>query len=311
MKKLLSLCFIALISSVLLAEEVTTSSLVLQMNKAQRDGDYLGALVAATAILKRDNNHRIAKDFVHDNYERMDRQAKTRISEIAFSEDAAELEEVCEIYRKLSDINDNLTEVDMPLRGGNKITGEWVWQPEIQYYRGHYDRARTRVLDLYKSIGKAAIKENNIESAYVYYQKGLNTYLMSDEYPSQLENVVKSCRAEAQEDAKSRKTDELVRSYNTYLLISRLDSTQDVRNEQKMLKELIADGYVRDAEKELNGELVTDWEAAYELYQKSLDWDESPEHVKHVNAESAALRKQIAAYYREHGNEERAKQWEK
>lgn len=311
MKKLLSVLVLVTLSVAVIAEETSTASLVLQMNKAQRDGDYLGALVYASAILKRDKNHRVSKDFVHDNYQRMDQQAKMRISEIAFSDDAAELEEVCEIYRKLSEINDNLSDVEMPLRGGNKITGEWVWQPEIQYYRGHYDQARTRVLELYKSIGKAAIKENHMEAAYTYYKKGLNTYLMSDEYPSQLENVVNSCRAEAQEDAKSRKTDELVRSYNTYSLITRLDSTQDVRNEMKMLKQLIADGYVRDAEKQLNSDLVTDWELAYELYQTSIDWDESAEHVKHVNAESATLRKQIATYYREHGNEERAQQWEK
>ncbi len=33
-------------------------------------------------------NHRIAKDFVHTNYRQMDVQAKDRINEIAFREDA-------------------------------------------------------------------------------------------------------------------------------------------------------------------------------------------------------------------------------
>lgn len=311
MRKKVLILLVSLLPILVFAENPTIADLVQQMNKAQRDGDYLEALVQATAILKQDKNHRIAKDFVHTNYQRMDMQAKERISEIAFSEDAADLEEVCEIYRKLSDLNDNLSEVDMPLHGGNKITGEWDWRPEIQYYRGHYDRARTKVYDLYRSIGMSAVKENNMEAAYTYYEKALNTYLMSEEYPSQLENVVNNCREQALIDAKSHKTDELIRSYNTYSLIARLDSTQGIRNEQKLLKPLIADSYVRDAEKQLEGDLVTDWEYAYELYQTSIDWNDNAEHVKHVNAESVALRKRIAAYYREQGNEERAKEWER
>jgi len=311
MKKLFILISVITISMSLFAKEPSMAELVIQMNTAQRDGDYLGALVAATAILKLDNNHRIAKEFVHTNYQRMDQQAKERIGEIAFSEDAAELEEICEIYRKLSDINDNLSEVEMPLKGGNKITGEWSWQPEIQYYRGHYDKARTKVFDLYKRVGKAAIMEDNVDAAYFYFKKALNTYLMNEEYNSQFSNLIDQCNQSAQFDAQSRKTEHLIRSYNTYTLIARLDSLQDVSKQQNQLKPLIADAYVRDAEKLLSSDLVTDWESAYENYQTALDWNTEASFVKSISTQADELRKQIASYYRKQGLEELAKQWEK
>ncbi len=311
MKKLLTFFCAVCCSFCLFANEPTLAELVIKMNNAQRDGDYLEALVNATAILKKDNNHRIAKEFVHTNYQRMDQQAKERIGEIAFSEDAAELEEICDIYRKLSDINDNLSEVEMPLRGGNKITGEWSWQPEIQYYRGHYDKARTKVFEMYKSIGKAAIKENNTEAALVYFRKALNTYLMSEEYPSQFSSLIEQCKQAAEIDSKSRKTDQLLRSYNTYTLVAQLDSTQDVSKEQNELKSLIADGYVRDAEKLLSSDLVTDWELAYEHYKTALIWNNNAVFTKSVESQTTTLRRQIATYYREHGLEELARQWEK
>lgn len=293
----------------LFAQEPSQADLVLSMNAAQRNGDYLGALVSATAILKQNKNHRIAKDFVHNNYQRMDQQARERISEIAFSEDAAELEEICEIYRKLNIINENLSEVEMPLHGGNKITGEWDWQPEIQYYRGHYDKARTRVFELYKRIAKAAVKESHFDAAYEYYSRALNTYLMSAEYPSQLANIVATCRETAETDSRSGKTDELVRAYSTYMLISRLDTAQNTQAEQQRLMPLIAESYVRDAAKLLESDLVTDWEQAYEYYQTALDWHTANPFVAKVNRLSSDLRKRIADYYISQGLPDMAKPW--
>ena len=311
MKKILTFLFSVCFAFGLVAQEPTQADLVIKMNAAQRDGDYLGALVAATAILKQNSNHRIAKDFVHNNYQRMDEQARERISEIAFSEDAAELEEICEIYRKLSEINDNLSETELPLHGGNKLTGEWDWQPEIQYYRGHYDKARTRVFDLYKRIAKAAIKESHFDAAYEYYNRALNTYLMTAEYPSQLANIISNCRDIADFDSHSTKTDELIRAYNTYQLIMQLDSTQDTKAQQKQLMPVIANSYIKDAEKLLTSTLVTDWELAYEYYQTALDWNSTPPFTAKVNRLSADLHKRIAAYYTDQGMPDQARQWSK
>ena len=52
MKKFLTILFSVCFAFGLVAQEPTQADLVIKMNAAQRDGDYLGALVAATAILK-------------------------------------------------------------------------------------------------------------------------------------------------------------------------------------------------------------------------------------------------------------------
>ncbi|MBR3565106.1 MAG: hypothetical protein IKN91_02085 [Paludibacteraceae bacterium] len=311
MKKNLTILILSLCTLICFGEEKTIAQLVLEMNRSQRQGDYLEALVYATDILRKDPNHTIAKEFVHKNYERMDHQAKDRISEIAFSEDAAELEEMCEIYRKLSAINENLSEVEMPLKGGNKLIGEWVWQPEIQYYRGHYDRARSRVFNLYKQIGKAAVMENNIDDAYFYYEKALNTYLLSDEYEGQRDAVKDACREQAQIDSKSLKTDDLIRAYNTYGLIVRLDSTETQSlQEQQRLMPVIADSYVADAKKLVASELVTDWELAYDYCQTAMDWNDKKDFVASTTKYASLLAKRIADYYTEQGDPESAQRWQ-
>ena len=148
-----------------------------QMNKLWQQKQYLEAMDTAVCILSIDNDHRAATDFVYRNWDKMRHWADNRLQNLYDEESVDEAVERCEIYRLLDEINSTLRTVPMPLYGPKE---RWVWQPEINYYSGHYDTERVKLVRLLMRKADEALKSHDTETAKEYYQLALDRYLLTE-----------------------------------------------------------------------------------------------------------------------------------
>ncbi len=114
-------------------------------NKLQRQQQYLEAMDSATLVLTICPDSRAAKEFVHSHWDLMTRSAQKILEENHQENDLEQARRRLQVYRYLVEINDNLRMTALPLHG---VNDRWVWQPEVQYWDGHFNDELQRVYRL-------------------------------------------------------------------------------------------------------------------------------------------------------------------
>lgn len=108
----------------------------------QHKQQYLEAMDSATLALVIFPDSHAAKEFIHRNWDRMSRWADKELDSNPSQKDLEQSRRRLLVYRYLVEINDNLRDIELPLHGTND---KWVWQPEIQYWDGHFNEELQRV----------------------------------------------------------------------------------------------------------------------------------------------------------------------
>lgn len=123
----------------------TAMRLMTAANKLQRQQQYLEAMDSATLVLTVDPDSRAAKEFVHSHWDQMMRSAQKTLEENHQENNLEQARRRLQVYRYLVEINDNLRMTPLPLHG---VNDRWVWQPEVQYWDGHFNDELRRVYRL-------------------------------------------------------------------------------------------------------------------------------------------------------------------
>ncbi len=239
-----------------------------QMQKLWQQKQYLQAMDTAVFVLTIDNDNRAASDFVYRNWDTMTRWTENRLQRLYNEESIEESEERCEIYRLLSEINNNLRTVPMPLYGPRE---KWVWQPEINYYDGHYDTERTRLVRLLMRRADGALFSHDTETAKQYYTLALNKYLLTEgERVQNLDVMLQRLQAAIEQYASSDRIHEAVFAYELMELSLTLQPQQpEMEVRRADMQQRVADLYLKAAEQAL---LQGDSVASYEYRLSYEDW---------------------------------------
>lgn len=220
------------------------------MLKHQQKGEYREAMIIATEILSEQSSNRTATDFIHANWEKMSKATNAELDKVSDPNNLEQTKKRCLIYEQLTQINDNLMTVPMPLYGANN---RWVWQPEIGYYQGIYDEERNRTFFMLRQAAKEALESYDAESAKLYYEDALHNFLERDgERSSNRQLMVADCNAILSRMSKSDKLYDLIFAYDLCRLTLWLDNTQnDVTTLQHTIQLRVADAYQQLAQEYL------------------------------------------------------------
>ena len=152
MKHLILTIFLALTACLPLAAQQTELSqgerqriatrILRHAQKLQHKQQYLEAMDSATLALVINPESHAAKEFIYHNWDRMVRWADRVLDTNPSQTDLEQSRRRLLVYRYLVEINDNLRDIDLPLHG---TADKWVWQPEIQYWDGHFNEELQRV----------------------------------------------------------------------------------------------------------------------------------------------------------------------
>ncbi|MBQ7191773.1 MAG: hypothetical protein IJS00_02765 [Paludibacteraceae bacterium] len=129
-------------------------------NKLQSKGQYLLALDSAAYALSVFPTSLAASTFLHEHWDETMAMAIRRLEKLNVEEDILQSRERERIYRRLVEINDWVSEVPLPLYGPNQ---KWAWQPDIQYWNGHWEKEKERLLRLEAESRAREEEEQNRE----------------------------------------------------------------------------------------------------------------------------------------------------
>ncbi len=245
--------------------------LLVSMERLWRADSYLESMDTATYILTLQPTNRIATDFIYHHWDDMQESVRKQLSVLQDEDDLEQAMERCEIYRLLDEINSHFMDIPLPLRD---TKDRWVWQPEISYYTGHYDAARTKVVELLMVKADAALLSHDADAAKGYYTLLLDKYLISDgERESNRDVLLTKCNARLRLYAGSEKINDALFAWDLLQLSLTLAPQQeDLLLLKPQLQEHIANLYRKKAEQSfLQGDSIHARE--YELYAE--DWQVS------------------------------------
>lgn len=135
-----------------------SARLMNQANRLLRQKDYLQAMDSATLALSLWGDNQEAKLFIYRQWDKMSKQANQLITDNTETNDLDQSRVRLNTYRLLMEINDNLRNCHMPIHGSYD---RWVWQPELQYWDGHYmeEKARVKQLEKIQQEQQAAMQQ--------------------------------------------------------------------------------------------------------------------------------------------------------
>ena len=239
------------------------------MEKLWRQGAYLEAMDTATLVLTYDDRNHAATEFVHRNWDNMQRRVDKELNALNDPDDLSEAAKRCEIYRLLDEIHGNLSVVRMPLEGHNQ---SWVWQPQVSYYSGHYDNERMKTYRLLLRYATRALQDRDTEAAGQYIETALYKYLLTaGEKRKCRKEVAAMCNEKLEKAQKSQEIHDAIYAYDLSALSLRMDSTQtELRQQQPRLQQRVSDMYRAEAQTALQ---AGDSIRADELMMSANDWN--------------------------------------
>lgn len=246
----------------------SVTKLVMSMERLQRNGHWLEAMDTAVYVLTLDAGNRLAANFMYRNWDNMMQKTNRLLGTLTDEENIGQAEQRCEIYRLLDEIQLHISEVEMPLYGPN---GRWVWQPEISYYAGHYDAERTRTLRLLLRKADEALRSYDADAAREYYMLALSKYLVAEgEQQSNLATMLEQCNSRIESYAASQRINDALFAWELSNLSLSLDPSQEnIRQQQILMQQHIADLYLRQAQQ---AEAIGDTLQAKEFRFSADDW---------------------------------------
>ncbi len=247
------------------------SRLVVSMERLWRADSYLESMDTATYILTLQPTNRIAADFIYRHWDEMQESTRRQLLDLSDEDDLEQAMQRCEIYRLLDEINSHFGDIPLPLRGAND---RWVWQPEISYYTGHYDAARSKVVELLKVKADAALLSHDVDAAKEYYTLLLGKYLVTEgERLSNRDVLLEKCNDRLRLYVGSEKISDALFAWDLLQLSLTLEPQQeDMLLLKSQLQEHIASLYLKKAEQSLlQGDSIQARE--FELYAE--DWQVS------------------------------------
>lgn len=271
MKRVLFIIAVVLCAGCCMAQADSKPNLLrlsAQMQKLWKERQYLEAMDTAVYILSLDNDHRVATDFVYRNWDRMQQWSDQRLQSLYDEESVDESVERCEIYRLLDEINTNLRTVKMPLYGPKE---RWVWQPEINYYSGHYDTERVNIVRLLMRKADEALKSYDTETAKQYYELALEKYLLTEgEQKESRETMLRRLDASLKTVENTDRLHEAIFAYELMELSLTLEPGQeDMQQRKDRMQQRIANLYLEAAD----SALVAGDSVAWKEYSLSYeDW---------------------------------------
>lgn len=275
MKKLCLTLFLSVLLLPLSAQEKENrpkiSRLVVSMERLWRADSYLESMDTATYILTLQPTNRTATDFIYRHWDEMQESTRKQLLALPDEDDLEQAMQRCEIYRLLDEINSHFGEIPLPLCGAND---RWVWQPEVSYYTGHYDAARSKVVDMLKVRADAALLSHDVDAAKGYYTLLLDKYLVTEgERLSNKDVLLEKCNERLRLYVSSEKISDALFAWDLLQLSLTLEPQQeDMLLLKSQLQEHIASLYLKRAEQSLlQGDSIQARE--FELYAE--DWQVS------------------------------------
>ncbi len=250
------------------AKRPNVTRLLVSMERLWKADKYLESMDTATYVLTIQPQSRVASDFVYRNWEKMQEYVDEQLQTLPDENDLDQAMQRCEIYRLLDEINNHFQDMQLPLKGAND---RWVWQPEVSYYTGHYDAARTQVVNLLKVKAESALLSHDAESAKEYYSLLLHKYLVTDgERSSNREQLLEQCNDRLRLYAKTEKLNDALFAWDLLQLSQTLEPNQtEIEQLRPQLQEHISALYLKRAQQSLTeGDSIQARE--YQLYAK--DW---------------------------------------
>lgn len=115
--------------------------LMREANKLWNNHQYLHAMDSATLALFNNPQMQKAADFIYKHWDQTMRYASNRIEHNDKLHNINHVQIRLETYKLLVEIYDNIKYCHLPLHG---VNDSWIWQPEIQYWDGHYQEEEAR-----------------------------------------------------------------------------------------------------------------------------------------------------------------------
>lgn len=136
---LLGLCYIAYGQVSDGAQQREAMRIMQHANRLQRQGESLQALDSAAYALSVYPTSTAAAEFLRKHWNDTMEETMHQLSLLTERDDLFQCRRRETIYRMLVEINQSMRSVPLPLYGPNR---RWVWQPDIQYWEGHWDEAQ-------------------------------------------------------------------------------------------------------------------------------------------------------------------------
>ena len=173
------------------AAELNDAALTSRLARCRQQKDYLSGMYYATLLLSRNENNSNAKQYIHNNWDKMVQQWQTVIDSNNLQDDIDCTEQRCKAHKQMAAIEDNLRGVKMPLHGQND---KWVWQPEMLYVEGIYQSERRHLATLLRQQATLSIKNYDSETLGECYQRILDSdLLLEQEKAGNLDIILADC----------------------------------------------------------------------------------------------------------------------